>query len=388
MSRISTTQNKLLALYYQTLKLRTYEWPKHSTNIETSTYVDKILLLEGYKNETIYRDLIKPLRYRTIHVKPIFHNYKEMSSSVMGVSLPENIHVPSMKPNLIKCPDTDFGLIRLPEKNDFIIFVRSEFCEISILEQCLNEMKPISKGETSPRAGSASGFMIPSKQCKSLSNVTRNERILCIRNNSVGMSVAYRNKDGDVKGRNAIYNDLYMSRYTSKTKFSHALRSTAYQRLLISEMTSRLKAFILLDNCDVLPIHTTIFSFLKYDSERIEREKEFEAIGKSRLESKLLSWACTTGEMRNHQAVKSHYDGNKSHPVETMSLFGRLPVNMTTLTKEYVKNMEDGYLLLPVEGITLRLKCGYDLIHCSLKGTLHLADNSRNTCNWSRVHGP
>ena len=26
--------------------------------------------------------------------------------------------------------------------------------------------------------------------------------------------------------------------------------------------------------------------------------------------------------------------------------------------------------------------------NCSLKKTIHLADNSRNTCNWSRVHGP
>ena len=117
-------------------------------------------------------------------------------------------------------------------------------------------------------------------------------------------------------------------------------------------------------------------------------EHKFVMAGRTQFEAKLLSWACSTGEMRNHQAVKTHYDGNKSHPVETMSLFGRVPVNSKHLTVDDVTSMESGYLLLPLEGVTIKIQCGYDLIHCSLKSTLHLADNSRNTCNWSRVHGP
>ena len=66
---------------------------------------------------------------------------------------------------------------------------------------------------------------------------------------------------------------------------------------------------------------------MENDSDRIKMEDKFVSIGSSRLESKLLSWACSTGEMCNHQAVKTHFDGN-SHRVETMSLFGRLPVYM------------------------------------------------------------
>ena len=34
-------------------------------------------------------------------------------------------------------------------------------------------------------------------------------------------------------------------------------------------------------------------------------EQEFIKMGQSELQAKLLSWACTTGEMRNHQAVNA-----------------------------------------------------------------------------------
>ena len=107
----------------------------------------------------------------------------------------------------------------------------------------------------------------------------------------------------------------------------------------------------------------------------------------TKLESILLSWACTTGEMRNHMAVCAHYDGNKSHPVESMTLFGRMATNVQC-NNNSCDNQEDGYLIFPIDGITLKIRCGYDVVHCGLKQTVHLADNTRNSCNWSMVHGP
>ena len=44
----------------------------------------------------------------------------------------------------------------------------------------------------------------------------------------------------------------------------------------------------------------------------------------SHFDCVLLEWCCSTGEMRNHQALTAHVDGNKSHSIETMSAFGRL----------------------------------------------------------------
>ena len=153
-------------------------------------------------------------------------------------------------------------------------------------------------------------------------------------------------------------------------------------------MISRLKAFLILDKEELLPLEQSLINYKKRDTERLMMEKSFLTIGRTKLESKLLAWACSTGEMRNHQAVKVHYDGNKSHPVETMSIYGRLPIDLKQMTTSYIKSMEDGFLLLPMEGITLKMRCGYDLIHCRLKSTVHLADKTRNTCNWTRVHGP
>ena len=388
MNRVSSAETKMLALYRQTLKVNKYEWSDLSVIREVHKYVNDIMHLDLFKNEKIYSKLIQPISYREIIVSSIFENYDEIATSVMGVSLPENIHIPYMKPNVLCCPNECIGLIKLPRYNDFIMISKSNFDEISVMEQSLNEMKSICNGEMSSRAGAAGGYMLPSMQCKSLSKVTNNERVLSIRKKSVGMSVSYRNKDGDVKGRNAVYNDLYMARYSATKKFNLVKNSIAMQRLLVEEMISRLRCFILLDHCKVMSIETSLQSFLHTDEKRNSMENQFHSMGKTCLESKLLAWACSTGEMRNHQAVKSHYDKNKSHPVETLSLFGRLPTNIRKFTKEHVEQMQEGYLLLPLEGITIEIKCGYDLIHCSLKKTLHLADTSRNTCNWSRVHGP
>ena len=71
-----------------------------------------------------------------------------------------------------------------------------------------------------------------------------------------------------------------------------------------------------------------------------------------------------------------------------MSIFGRLPVDGNTLSVKNVREMKPGFLILPLEGFTLKMLCGYDLVHCRLKSTVHLADNTRNTCNWTKVHGP
>ena len=51
----------------------------------------------------------------------------------------------------------------------------------------------------------------------------------------------------------------------------------------------------------------------------------FKRIGHSLFEAVLLAWSCSSGEMRNHIAVHGHTDGNTSHPVETLSLFVRIP---------------------------------------------------------------
>ena len=370
------------------MKLHKYKWEDQKYCIETQQYVDNILQLKEFSTEDSYKQLRNPIWYKILNVKPISDNDDETMQDVLGVCLPNDANIASMKPNTISCPENCTGLIKLPNGMDFVIIEKSNFNGISILEMSLNEMKKISKRKTAPRAGAAGGFMLPSGKSRSLSPVTKNDRMLVMRKKSVAMSLVYKNEEKVVKGRNSIYQDLYMDRYSSQQKFKAALKSTALQRIMVVEMISRLRSFLLLDKNQLIPYQTSVLSFLKYDKQRIQMEEKFLQTGISKLDSKLLSWSCTTGEMRNHQAVKAHFDGNKNHPVETMTLFGRIPVNLKNMKVEMLKEFDHGYLLLPLEGVTIKIKCGFDIIHCSLKKTIHLADNSRNTCNWSRVHGP
>ena len=74
-----------------------------------------------------------------------------------------------------------------------------------------------------------------------------------------------------------------------------------------------------------------------------------------RESSNLLSWACATGEMRNHQCVRARFDGNKNHPIESYTLFGRILINVRNMSIAILKEMQEVYLLLPLEGVTIRL---------------------------------
>jgi hypothetical protein len=56
------------------------------------------------------------------------------------------------------------------------------------------------------------------------------------------------------------------------------------------------------------------------------------------FECVLLKYACETGEKRNHQALHAHTDRNRSHPVESMMFFGKVPEDnkqqSTTIVQE------------------------------------------------------
>ena len=73
--------------------------------------------------------------------------------------------------------------------------------------------------------------------------------------------------------------------------------------------------------------------------------------------------------------------------METLSLFPRC--NIDNETNGDINNAHvDGYVLFPLDGSIIKYLSGEQLLHCSLSNTLHLSDSSRNTYNWSRVHGP
>ena len=95
--------------------------------------------------------------------------------------------------------------------------------------------------------------------------------------------------------------------------------------------------------------------------------------------------------MRNHQSLRAHTDANKSHPVESLMLFGKMSENSEENKRgcsSLVESMKDGMLLQPYERLVWKLRCGRDVLHCRFSNTYHLADGSRGEHNWSYVHGP
>ena len=258
---------------------------------------------------------------------------------MVGASFPNDFDITFADPNIISTPDDGYGLITFPDSDDFIVTERCNFDKLAVLEVCLNEMSHISNGVMSPRAGAAGGFMLPSSQSKSLSKCTQSSRLLTKRKHSVGMSLSYMGSDNLPKGRNSIYSDLKMRRLSSSQKFKKVLKSEAQQRLLITEMISRLRTFIIFAETQILLIPQLIYSFLQHSPSRSKYESHFISQGKSKLESKILSWACSTGEMRNHMSVRAHCNGNKCHPVETMTLFGRVAVNSKNMNTRMLNDI-------------------------------------------------
>ena len=58
------------------------------------------------------------------------------------------------------------------------------------------------------------------------------------------------------------------------------------------------------------------------DKETIDK---FHNLGFCYFDAFLLAWGVSTGAMHNHEALCAHTDANKSHPVETLTLYPRLP---------------------------------------------------------------
>ena len=159
---------------------------------------------------------------------------------------------------------------------------------------------------------------------------------------------------------------MKMRRLNSAMKRSEAVTFKSYSRILIKEAVAYLTALLCLsdvrDHC-----HTTLTNL----NEILENH------GDASPEIILLEWMLDTGEMRNHEATACHRDGNSSHPHEILSVFQR-----TNCCRR------DGLIYFPICNFCIRVGCNRDTMVCSLKKTLHVADMTRNTHNWSKVHGP
>ena len=78
--------------------------------------------------------------------------------------------------------------------------------------------------------------------------------------------------------------------------------------------------------CSPIPVSTTLtIQKLKDVLEDNITIGQFHAMNYSYFDAFLLAWGVSSGAMHNHEALCAHTDANKSHPVETLALYPRLP---------------------------------------------------------------
>jgi hypothetical protein len=318
---------------------------------------------------------------------------------INGAALPDNFDSGDNtwnKGQVLSNPgDGSFGLVQ---------FGNGDFAAIGSVTISNEVIERISRAETTcilkskvgKRSGSAGGFLHPcedeevKKDTISMSKCTQNHRFLSTSNGTgTALTMHYLNKE-KIKKVNSIYPDLAMDRLTANSKRKRACIDRNLRMKLIGEMKSRIYFLLIL----VMKNMGSANELFKSFGTAVDRIKNGGKKWKSEdslltdFECVLLEYACGTGEMRNHQALHAHTDRNRSHPVESMMIFGKVAEEDTRQSTTIVKEMTSGRLIQPYERLVWDIKCGYDVLHSRFSVTYHLSDQSRGVSNWSYVHGP
>lgn len=352
-----------------------------------SVHVDVRLFVKNHFGKSVNIDHfpnynILPVRVVILPTrKSRFRSRTHMMQNILGGKV--NKRDFSSHPNVMRRSHEEVLLILFPRERDFLAIFPSGHSIEDIVSISLSEMDSIENEEMAKRYGAAGGVKITRIKSTSLSPVTRGQEATLFASGPAGvnMSVAYRNDAGKVQYYGSVYNDLYMKRLSKSEKRKEAKADPVYRRILTQEMRTRIFCEAVLAQLD-FPLFSVTGKWLQPLHQLLRSGFCFE--------DALLEWSLSTGEMRNHQACHAHEDGNRSAGIECLSLFGRVLQSMSSDLSmiDLLRNMQDGYLYFPIDGVVARLRCGLDTVHCSLENTLHVADNSRDKHNWSRVHGP
>jgi hypothetical protein len=339
------------------------------------------------------------ITYRHISVKERTASNKTQALS-SGGAWPHGFNAPSSA-LLQRTDDVDFIVLDLPSCHNFVMLGGLAILPRVICEIGSKEAAHIANFEKAKRSGGAGGFptIVPGDfryDPASLSASTQPERHLFRMpdSKSCALRTCYTSKANEQTVFSSLYNDPTMRRLGKKEK-RETLLGCAFERcLIIAEMESRLKALTLVHCLNLHPPakHTVTDNFMAAVRKANESSAEWLSQDPSLgfWEIILLEYGSGTGEMRNHQALCAHKDGNKSHFLETMTLFGRerLVPQFQGDYEGMVEKMQEGQLALLYDGVVLSFRCGKDILHMNLDKTVHVPDPSRNCHNWSRVHGP
>lgn len=395
------------------------EWPEPS-----SSPVPVRSILEQYVPgipQGIKRDIAFVVATRDVYVRHLrlgsvspqwdekrYKTEKKTAETAMGGSYPNGYCYPD-KQCLSNPGDGTIGLVSWSPKGTRIGFPSKNYAMIDSSNVRNEDIVAMSHHETSgsivsfdqaKRQSTAAGFLIPplstSHDPIQMTVCTKDNRVFLRKesSNSTYATALYINRDSQsVEKVDSVYNDIHMARYSKAQKRRQAEQFASYRRTLCPEMESRLRAKSVLAHYGIEQ-----GDLWKSVNDACARSKDRVVVGHwkaidptiSQWQIFLLEYGCSTGEMRNHQALKAHTDGNKRHTLESMTLFAKVSDKdvVVDTASTLVSKMPRGKLIMLQEGVAIDMACGRDVIHCNLKHTLHLADETRDSINWTRVHGP
>ena len=345
----------------------TAELPEHAAEI-----------LQLYNNQ-------HKLKVSVIELEKYILTNKEFNtkkSQINGATWTENIN-DNPHPNILRQDDeTDITVIKLPArtkqaqstgKQDFITISNANFDQSCVDEFCQHDNKSVQQKKTGSRPGPASGVALLSDGSHSFTPVTQKQTSLKLAasKNGCAMRMVYENDHGKAKICNFGYKPVDMDRLTKAKKEKEAKQYAFYREILLKEAMMYIASIASVVAAGIsIPKHNNFY--LRELCKILSNKKEDDSI-----EESLVKWMVTTGEMRNHQALACHVDTNKSHPLEIYSVFHRVgAVKM------------NGLLYLPLDNVCIEMICDKNVAVCSLSRTPHVPDQSRNTNNISKTHGP
>ena len=188
-----------------------------------------------------------------------------------------------------------------------------------------------------------------------------------------------------------------MNRLDKKSKRREALGSSAMRERHIREMEARVRILALVDHLK-MEEEAKEENLLWGSFQKAMRKTLAEGPGSDwcQCEPKLglwerilLEYACGTGEMRNHEPLAVHCDGNKSHLLESMTGFPRYAkTDYHRSATDILKDCQKMYLAAPFDGFCMGIQPGKDAVALQFARTWHAPDHSRGEKNTSFCHGP
>ena len=393
--------NTLLSLMSSSSNTIICEWSNKVECYDIKEFCNVLPFNCQITEDTFFKSTTSIITIRRLHIPPVIEHskIKEVNDNLKGATLPFGYKFCDNESNTISKPDdVDFGLIIFETNKeyhtkDYLLIGNLQHKLKDVLQFSVNESKVISKLSHGGRSGCAGGVVFPDSNSASLSQCTRNNGVIMQRKKSVGCAVSYETDKKEIKTFHSVYNQIKMNRISQITKRYKIMKCECERTILLSEMKSRFIAILLLIGLDdgaLVKRYDLINSMIETLTTQ-QYLNRFQQFTDSAFQAFLYDWGVSTGAMHNHEAICAHTDGNKSHPLETLTIYPRLPdCGIDGNDNCYLNSngFVPGYLSFPIYGLNLKINCGKDIVHCSLKNTIHLPDQSRSYDNWSRVQGP